>query len=235
MKSRQLHLWKNRHLSFYYEGFDIPDLDIELDNMCLLVIDIQNTQYFSKKNSEQVGNKQNRWSPFINRMNSTVIPNTKKIINYLRLKNVPIIFARVGFLTTDGSDRSLSQKRTGFNQTKLNANEFQSQVLNELEPSKNDIILTKSCDSAVIGTNLRLILNNMGIKTVIVCGIYTDQCVSSTVRDLADESFNVILIEDACAAGTDEIHNHELMVINNIYCQVLNLQELIKILSNLSK
>jgi nicotinamidase-related amidase len=37
-----------------------------------------------------------------------------------------------------------------------------------------------------------MVLHNMGIKNVIAAGIFTDQCISSTVRSLADESFNVV-------------------------------------------
>jgi nicotinamidase-related amidase len=55
---------------------------------------------------------------------------------------------------------------------------------------------------------------------------YTDQCVSSTVRSLADESFNVILVEDCCAAETMESHRRELEIINMIYCHVLNNKQL---------
>ena len=87
-------------------------------------------------------------------------------------------------------------------------------------------MVTKTTDSALTGTNLRLILANMGIRHVVVCGIYTDQCISSTVRSLADESFHVVLVEDCCAAGTEELHRHELMVLNRIYCHVLTRAEL---------
>lgn len=55
----------------------------------------------------------------------------------------------------------------------------------------------------------------------------TDQCVSGTVRDLSDESFHVWLIEDACLAATRELHEHELTVLNNIYCHVITTQELL--------
>ena len=75
--------------------------------------------------------------------------------------------------------------------------------------------------------NLRLLLHNMGIDTVVVTGVLTDQCVSGTVRSLADESFKVWLIEDACMAATEEIHNHELEILNNIYCHVINTEELL--------
>ncbi len=71
----------------------------------------------------------------------------------------------------------------------------------------------------------------MGIRHVVVCGIYTDQCVSSTVRSLADESFHVVLVEDCCAAGTEELHRHELMVLNRIYCQVLTRAELMGLIA----
>ena len=61
---------------------------------------------------------------------------------------------------------------------------------------------------------------------MIVTGIFTDQCVSSTVRSLADESFGVIVVDDACAAATDDLHIRELEIINMIYCHVVSMDEL---------
>ena len=91
-------------------------------------------------------------------------------------------------------------------------------------------MVTKTTDSALTGTNLRLVLHNMGIKNVVLTGIFTDQCISSTVRSLADESFNVILVEDCCAAGTDELHRKELEILNMIYCHVISSGELMEIM-----
>ena len=99
-------------------------------------------------------------------------------------------------------------------------------MVGELAPVGDEIVVTKTTDSALTGTNLRLILHNLGIKNVICCGIFTDQCVSSTVRSLADESFNVVVVDDCCAAGSDELHHKELEIINMIYCHVVNRQEL---------
>jgi nicotinamidase-related amidase len=50
------------------------------------------------------------------------------------------------------------------------------------------------------------------------------------VRSLADESFNVIVVEDCCAAGTDELHRRELEIINMIYCHVMSRDELLAIM-----
>jgi nicotinamidase-related amidase len=58
-----------------------------------------------------------------------------------------------------------------------------------------------------------------------VAGIFTDQCVASTVRSLADESFNVLVVDDCCAAATMELHAKELEIINMIYCHVATLDE----------
>jgi nicotinamidase-related amidase len=68
-------------------------------------------------------------------------------------------------------------------------------------------------------------LHNLGIKNVICVGIFTDQCVSSTVRSLADESYNVVVLEDCCAAASDALHDHELDIINMIYCHVMTHME----------
>jgi nicotinamidase-related amidase len=66
----------------------------------------------------------------------------------------------------------------------------------------------------------------MGIDNVLVAGIFTDQCISSSVRSLADESFNVLVVEDCCAASTMELHDHELEIINMIYCHVVQLEDI---------
>jgi len=97
--------------------------------------------------------------------------------------------------------------------------------VDELAPVGDEITVEKTTDSALTGTNLRLILRNMGITDVIVAGIFTDQCVSSTVRSLADESFGVVVVEDCCAAATMELHEAELRIINMIYCHVASRDE----------
>ena len=100
-------------------------------------------------------------------------------------------------------------------------------IVPALAPRAEEIVVTKTTDSALTGTNLRLILANMGITHVVCCGIFTDQCVSSTVRSLADESFDVIVVEDACAAGSQAEHEQEIRILNRIYCEVMSAEELL--------
>jgi nicotinamidase-related amidase len=216
--------WKKAYRSFYYANAEDP-ADIKLDpaTTALLVIDIQNTYLEDKDTPEETA----RWQPFYCRMRQTVIPNTAKLIAECRKRGIEVIFARIACLKNDGRDRSLSQKKPGFNYLLLPKDRPDGQIVPELAPQGDEIVMLKTTDSALTGTNLRLILHNMGIKDVICAGIFTDQCVSSTVRSLADESYGVVVVEDCCAAATDELHRHELEVINMIYCHVVQLDEVL--------
>lgn len=217
--------WKTAFRSFYYEHAPEPE-DIILDarQTALLVIDIQNTYLQVPDDREEAL----RWQPFLDRMHNIVISNTQKLIAECRARSVEVLFARIACQTTDGRDRSLSQRKPGFNNLLLPKDEWASQLIDVLAPIKDEIVVIKTTDSALTGTNLRLILNNLGIQHVICAGIFTDQCVSSTVRSLADESFDVVVAHDACAAATDALHEHELTVINRIYCQVASTEETLK-------
>jgi len=214
--------WKKRHRSFYYKYAEDPnDIILKSDETAHLIIDVQKTYLEPKDNSEENA----EWEPFFNRMSGLVIPNIKNLISFLREKKVENIFARIACHKESGIDRSLSQKKPGFNYLLLPKDTPSGQIVDELRPDPKDIVMMKTTDSALTGTNLRLILSNMGIKNVICTGIFTDQCVSSTVRSLVDESFNVVVVEDCCAAATDELHRHELEIINMIYCHVVNVNE----------
>jgi nicotinamidase-related amidase len=204
-------------------------MDLAWRETALLVIDIQNT-YLDDRKREQVPPgelvKWEAWRPFNKRMREIVIPNTQAMIETFRESKQEIVFARIACMTQNGRDRSLSQKKPGWNYLLMPLNTEESQFVPELAPIGDEIVITKTTDSALTGTNLRLVLHNIGIKNVIMAGIFTDQCVSSTVRSLVDESYNVIVLEDCCAAGTDELHDKELEIINNIYCHVMSSQEL---------
>lgn len=215
--------WKKAFRSFYYETAEDPE-DIILDpkRTALLVIDVQNTYLEPDDDPEEAA----RWQPFYDRMNNTVIPNNAKLLDWARAEGIEVIFARIACQTEDGRDRSLSQKKPGFNYLLLPKDREDSQVVPQLSPQGDEIVVTKTTDSALTGTNLRLILHNIGITDVIVSGIFTDQCVSSSVRSLADESFGVVLVHDACAAATMDLHERELEIINMIYCHVVGMDDL---------
>ncbi len=226
--------WKTNYRSIYYATAPDPD-DMKLiaSETALLVIDVQNT-YLERPNRASLSNAEqlqfDAWTPFHDRMHNQVIPRTLDILKFCRAHKIECLFARIACHTKDGRDRSLSQKMPGWNNLLLPKNEKPSQLVAALAPIGDEIEITKTTDSALTGTNLRLILHNLGIKNVICVGIFTDQCISSTVRSLADESFNVIVLEDCCAAGSDALHHKELEIINMIYCHVMSSAEVVQMM-----
>lgn len=222
--------WKKTFRSLYYRDAPEPaDPVLERGRLALLVIDLQNVylQRPDRSSLDEAGRAgYDAWTPFHERMHTKVLPTVAALQARFRRDGHEVLFARIACQTRDGRDRSLSQKLPGWNNLLLPKDDWESQVPAAVAPRGDEIVVTKTTDSALTGTNLRLILANLGISQVACCGIFTDQCVSSTVRSLADESFQVIVVEDACAAASDELHRHELEIINMIYCHVMSASEL---------
>lgn len=220
----------NRHCSFYYKrDKEMGKVEIDKSKTALLIIDMQN--YFCHRpeydlNDPEAVETKEEWEQFYRTLDDIVIPNNQKILERFRAEGMLVSHARIAAHLEDGRDRSLCQKASGFNELLMPLGSEEAEIIDELKPIKNEIVVVKSTDSAITGTNLRLLLRNCGIDTVVVTGVFTDQCVSGSVRALADESFKVWLIEDACRAGNEEIQNNELEILNNIYCHVINTEEL---------
>ncbi len=223
--------WKTAYRSLYYDGAPEPDDPILVKGRtALLVIDVQNTYLERPAPETLTGDELERWrawTPFHDRMHGVVLPTIQRLLRTFREGDFEVLFARIACLTHDGRDRSLSQKKPGWNNLLLPKDEHASQIVAEIAPQADEIVVVKTTDSALTGTNLRLILANLGISQVVCCGIFTDQCVASTVRSLADESFDVIVVEDACAAASQQLHDQELAIINMIYCHVMSADELL--------
>ncbi len=222
----------DRHLSFYYEeDLDYGEVRIEPEKTALLIVDMQHV-FISRPvipdPTEEEKQHAARWEQFYKAIDETVVPNNRRLLEYFRGHGMEVAFAKIQGRKNNGADRSLDQKATGYNELLLPPGDPSAEIVPELAPRGDEIVVQKTTDSVLTGTGLRLMLHNMGIDTVVVTGVLTDQCVSGTVRSLADESFKVWLIEDATRGATAEITEHELTILNNIYCHVITTDELIE-------
>ena len=222
-------MMSKEYVSIYYESQPRPEpMDLDPQKTALLIVDMQN-QFVLRDFGDAVQLKEagewEKWIPFHDRLDNIVIPNTKKLLNFFRENKLEVTYGRIACHTKDGRDRSPVQAGGGWNDILLPKDSYAAQVIDELAPLEDEIVVDKTTDSVVSGTNYADILRFMGITNVVVTGIVTDQCVSSTVRGLADEGFKVIVVEDCCAAGTDELHDWDLTIINKIYCEVMSTEE----------
>lgn len=227
---------KKKYLSFYYESQpEVADPVIDPKKTALLLVDLQK-EFVSREIGDAKKLKEagdwDRWIPFYDRVEQIVVPNNKKLLDFFRANGLTVTYGRIACLREDGEDRSPVQKSEGWNGMLVYINSEGAEMVDELKPIKNEIVVNKTTDSVTTGTNYLQLLQYMGIETVVVTGLVTDQCVASTVRGLADAGYKVICVEDACAAGSMELHDAELKIMNVIYCDVLTTDETIQLLND---
>lgn len=224
----------NEYISFYYETAGVPEeVTLNPSTTALLIVDMQN--YFVLKDFGEAAEfkergEYDRWAPYFDRLHGVVIPNIKKIMGFFRKNDLEVTHGRIACLKEDGEDRCLVQKKPGWNEMLMHIDSFSAQIVDELKPIEDEIVVNKTTDSVLTGTNYANLIRNMGIETVVVGGIVTDQCISSTVRSLADEGFEVIVVEDCCAAASEELHETELKILNIIYSYVMSSDEVIELI-----
>ena len=104
----------------------------------------------------------------------------------------------------------------------------ESEFLEEVAPIGDEIIINKTASGVFNATNLEYILRNLNITGLFVTGVYTNECVSTAIRDACDLGFYVTLIEDGCATVTEELQNATIRTVKDRYARVLSTQEAIK-------
>jgi nicotinamidase-related amidase len=92
-----------------------------------------------------------------------------------------------------------------------------AQVIPELAPRADELVLPKSSSSPFSSTTLDDLLRNIGIRTLVVIDLLTDQCIDHTVKDAADRGYRVVCLHDACQAETPERHGAALACFRG-YC-----------------
>src|SRR6202521_315127 len=86
-------------------------------------------------------------------------------------------------------------------------------IIPELYPVAGEPVIDKPGKGAFYQTDLELILKNRGIDTLAVCGVTTEVCVNTTVREANDRGFRCIVLSDCCASYFAAFHEMGLAMI----------------------
>ena len=86
-------------------------------------------------------------------------------------------------------------------------------IIPELYPKAGEPVIDKPGKGAFYQTDLELMLKNRGIETLLVCGVTTEVCVNTTVREANDRGFRCIVLSDCCASYFPEFHDVGLKMI----------------------
>lgn len=161
-----------------------------------------------------------------------IVRNIKKILENFRNKNLPIIFVkrehRKNGVDIDKVRLEVFKKSNGL----ITENDKSSEIIEDLKPLKNEIVVIKRRWSAFFGTELEILLKRLKIENLIVTGVQTPNCIRSTVYDALSLDYNVIVISDATASSSQKIQKYNLSDMENIGVKLLSTEEIINIVKN---
>ena len=109
----------------------------------------------------------------------------------------------------------------------------------DFEPLAGEALVTKSVNSAFIGTDLDLRLKRLGARHLVAFGISTDMCVSTTVRTGANMGWDMVLAADACdcfdlpdgnggVIPAETVQAAHVATLGFEFCKVLATQDLLR-------
>lgn len=91
--------------------------------------------------------------------------------------------------------------------------EYGHDIIDELKPNSSEPVIDKPGYGAFHQTDLEIILRSRGIQQLFICGVTTEVCVQSTLREAVDRGFDCITISDACGSAYPELHEASLAMI----------------------
>ena len=113
----------------------------------------------------------------------------------------------------------------------------------EAAPLPSEPVIYKTVNSAFIGTDLESRLHSNAVTDVVICGITTDHCVSTTTRMAGNLGFSVILVADACATfdrvgptgrhwAAQEMHDSALASLHDEFATVTDTEDVLGLLGS---
>lgn len=164
-----------------------------------------------------------RMDPYRRRLEELVLPTCAELAANLRGDGVPVVYTRIRSATPDGADRGGTHLRLGLH---VAPDDPDGDIVPEVAAADDDLVIDKTTSDAFIGTGLERTLRNLGVEHLIVGGVLTNECVSSTVRHAADVGFTVTVVTDACAGVEHDLHEAALRTLGRTYARVISFREL---------
>lgn len=208
-----------------------PELvkSLEQHHTALLVIDVQYLDaapgygVFADLDNSNVPPESQEY--YFKRLDHIVLPNIRRLQDRFRDAGLEVIHTRIMSMTQDGRERGPGHKRLGLHAA---PGSKESEFLPEIAPKGDEIIINKTASGVFNATNIEYILRNLGVTGLFICGVYTNECVSTSVRDACDRGFYTTLINDACATVTPELHNATIATLKDRYARVMSTDEAMK-------
>lgn len=162
---------------------------------------------------------------YFDTLEKTVIPNVARLQRGFRAQEMEVIHIRIQSLTQDGRDRGAGHQRLGIHAA---PDSKDAEFLPEVAPQGDELVINKTSSGVFSTTNFYYILKNMGIDALFVVGVYTNECVDTTVRAACDLGFLVSLVHDGCTTVTPDLHNATISTLRDRYARVIDTEQALR-------
>lgn len=159
-----------------------------------------------------------------------IVPNIQRLQQAFRQRRMEVVFTRIRSMTQDGRDRSLAHKELGHF---MPPGSRDADILDELAPVGDELVFDKTTGSVFNSTTIHYVLQNIGIRNLVMTGVMTGGCVESAARDAKDLGYRVLVVEDACATWTLEMHRFALRVMREVFAKIKTTDEILATLPSL--
>ena len=190
------------------------ELEFDPKTTALLIIDMQRDFVMPGGFGEALGND-------VTPLQATIAP-TKKVLEAARKKGMLVIHTREGH-RPDLTDCPPTKLVRGRGKTRIGdpgpmgrilvRGEIGHDIVPELYPAPGEPVIDKPGKGAFYATDLELILRDRGIKTLIVCGVTTEVCVHTSVREANDRGYECVVLSDCVGSYFPEFQKAALAMI----------------------
>jgi len=105
-----------------------------------------------------------------------------------------------------------------------------ARIVASLEPRPGELVVNKTTYGTFSSTGLDHRLRSLGVSSLVLGGVVTNVCVETTARDAADRGYQVVLLDDGCAAFSPEIHEATMLSFQGPFGRVRSTDEVLALL-----
>jgi nicotinamidase-related amidase len=211
---------------------------IPRDRTALLVVDMQNYGVLEEYNIfEHVAFPPGGGSAekYYGRLRDVVVPQTQKLLASCRDHGVPVIYTTYGTDDEQARDYPLMVRHLYHlthvargNPEILRVGDRSWQIADAVSPADGELVVNKSTMGAFGATTLEFCLKSLNVRSLIICGGWTNACVETTVRDAVDRGYLITLVEDCCITGDPNMHDATCRVVDAMFGRVLSCEQVIQ-------
>jgi maleamate amidohydrolase len=150
----------------------------------------------------------------------TAVDETRDLLDLARQKSVTVIYTQVLY-NKNGLDGGIFVQKVPVLRTMI-PGEPLAEIVPELSPTAQDVIIVKQYASAFFGTSLAALLTSLGVDTIILTGCSTSGCVRATAVDGMQHGFRVIVPRECVGDRHRQPHEANLFDIDSKYGDVVS-------------